>query len=145
MHLFPIPLIYDFKYVLISAVNIYVASILINKAIIQLLNDARQEDGGSLTATAGALKGAVFSLSDQPLTIGRDPSVCNVVLPADTPGVSRRHCTLELRADGVYIIDHGSTSGTFLQSGARLQINTWTKITGAFYLGSQAVAFSLNN
>ena len=153
IHLFAIPFLYDFKYVLTSAVAIYAGYILINKAIAQVVREANGSGAdipptdalkNLLIATDGPLKGMIYPLGDQ-LTIGRDPNSCNVVLPADTPGVSRRHCSIVLRADGAYIMDHGSTSGTFLQSGERIPINTRVKIDGGFYLGSRAVAFVLKN
>ncbi len=58
-----------------------------------------------------------------------------------TPGVSRRHCTVELRPDGIYLMDHHSTYGTLLQSGQRIDPGQWVAVTGPFCLGSQAVTF----
>lgn len=66
-----------------------------------------------------------------------------VILSSDTPGVSRCHCTLEYRADGVYLMDRASTAGTFLQSGQHLPANQWVKVDGGFYLGSPAVSFTV--
>lgn len=94
-----------------------------------------------LTALSGPLAGSAFPFSGS-VTIGRDPGVCGVVLPMDSPGISRKHCTLERRPDGFYLMDHGTTYGTFFQSGQRLPPNQWVPVTMPFYLGGQAVGFS---
>ena len=78
-----------------------------------------------------------------PLTIGRDSSTCSVILPPNTVGVSRRHCKLECRSDDVYIMDVGSSSGTFL-NGQRLEVNKWYKVIGNFYLGTPEIMFSIS-
>ena len=48
------------------------------------------------------------------LSVGRDPGN-DVVLSA--PGVSRRHCSLSRDEGLVFIEDHGSRNGTFLNGG----------------------------
>lgn len=97
----------------------------------------------TIFALAGPMQGRTFS-DPQRLIIGREPSQCNVVLPPRTPGVSRRHCVLERRPDGVYIMDVGSSAGTFFQNGQRLPVNQWVKVAGNFYLGSPNVMFSIS-
>lgn len=52
------------------------------------------------------------------LTIGRDPGKCHVVM--NSPGVSGRHATLSFSERQWQVVDHGSTSGTWLD-GARLE------------------------
>lgn len=99
----------------------------------------------TIICIAGSLQGKTFS-DPQRLIIGREPSQCNVVFPPRTPGVSRRHCILERRQGEVYIMDVGSSSGTFFQNGngQRLPLNQWIKVTDNFYLGSPNVMFSVN-
>ena len=134
----------------LMALAVLLAFTLIKKAIAQILltvNSVPLQDTASsskltLTAITGILRGSVFEVS-MPLTIGRDPNTCNVILPQDTYGVSRRHCIVEPRQDGLYIMDVGSTAGTFLQ-GQKLAANRWYKVTGNFYLGSEDVTFSAN-
>ena len=96
-----------------------------------------------LNAVAGPLSGAVFELK-MPLTVGRDPDTCNIIFPPNTLGISRRHCIIETRNDGVYIMDLNSSQGTFLQ-GQRLSANKWYKITGNIWLGSNSVIFTVNS
>lgn len=157
-----IPLFGDIKYLLLIAAAIYIVFTLIKKAIAQVLETVdsaqfqrpvqpkkvhselapkRKATKAVLTAISGPLAGTVYSLQGY-ITIGRASS-CDVVLPANTPGVSRRHCMLESRADGIYLMDLESSHGTFLQHGERIQANQWVRITGMFYLGDKSIAFSL--
>lgn len=80
-----------------------------------------KDSGYRLQGVAGALEGRRFMVRlDSPLVIGRDPHVCNVVFPADTAGVSSRHCEVYVNRGTVYIKDNGSSHGTFFASGMKL-------------------------
>ena len=147
--LHPLPYVDDLVYVLLSIAAVLIAFTLIQRAVKQVLEVANTAQppmpSGNiriLKAVAGPFVNALFPL-DRRVTLGRDPASCNVVLPADTAGVSRRHCVLEPHSDGVYLMDLASTSGTFFQNGQRLPINQWVKVTDKFYLGSQNVMFSV--
>lgn len=144
-----------FVEILLCAAAILVVFTLLKRAVAQVLavadnarlvhTPASQERGARtvLHASSGPLAGSHFPLQQSSVTIGCDPGQCNIVLPAGTPGISRRHCTLELRPDGVYLMDHNSSYGTFWQSGQRIPPNQWVSVppAAAFYLGSPAVAF----
>lgn len=149
--LMEIPVFVTLKHLLMCAAAVYVSFLLLKKAVAQVLavadnaqlHPSASRPAGSqavLSAYSGPLAGADFPFQ-QSITIGCDSSQCNVVLPAGTPGVSRRHCTLELRPDGVYLMDHNSSYGTYWQSGQRVPSNQWVAVTGSFCLGSQAVSF----
>ena len=47
-----------------------------------------------------------------PVTLGRQPDVCQLIFPPDTRGVSRRHCRVELVWGTVLITDLHSRYGT---------------------------------
>ena len=67
----------------------------------------------------GSLAGQRFSLTglSGPLTIGRD-NRCNIRFdPNQERMVGREHARIEVRADGVYLVDNHSANGTF-QNGA---------------------------
>lgn len=72
-----------------------------------------------LRAVSGDLAGVEVALEAKPLTIGRDPASCQLVLPAKADLVSKRHCTLRYdpRHGTLVLEDMGSMNGTFLQSG----------------------------
>lgn len=155
--LYPLPYVNNLTYVLLSLAAVYTAFTLIQKAVNQTLADAdiamRSPSFGSGAATfapvavlkgiAGPLSSAVFSLG-QRLTIGRDPAACNVLFPPNTKGVSRRHCTVENRADGVYLMDLGSSAGTFFNGNQRAPINQWVRLSGDFALGSPQISFAVD-
>ena len=64
-----------------------------------------------LEATAGDLEGEQFRFTRPSYCVlGRSRS-CTLRLPGDAT-VSRRHCLLELDADGVWVQDLGSLDGT---------------------------------
>lgn len=151
--LMEIPVFITLKHLLMCIAAVHVSFLLLKKAVAQVLLAAdgarsiprpeRRRTGAPalLSASSGPLAGRSFPFR-QSVTIGCDPGQCNVVLPAGTPGVSRRHCTLELRPEGVYLMDHSSSYGTFWQSGQRIAPNQWVAVTGPFCLGSQGVTFT---
>jgi serine/threonine protein phosphatase PrpC len=70
---------------------------------------------------SGPLSGQLFPLSDMPCVIGRDPQMANIIFPAHTPGISKRHCTItfDTTTGQAFIEDNYSSHGTLLQ-GQRL-------------------------
>lgn len=67
-----------------------------------------------LLVMTGARAGATFRFQEgQAVTIGRNPSQCNLVLGEYT-AISRCHCRLELREANLIVTDMGSTGGTWL-------------------------------
>lgn len=89
-----------------------------------------------------ALGGKAYSVRGR-VVIGRDSKKCQVVFPAKTPGVSSVHCAAQEIAEGVVITDLGSSYGTFLENGTKLEPNKpYTIATGeAFYLASKDNGF----
>lgn len=81
----------------------------------------RQSPAGyTLTAISGALKGQSFPLGNGEILLGRGTD-CRIRFPADTAGVSGRHCALSIAPGGtVTLTDVGSTYGTYLSNGQRL-------------------------
>ena len=61
----------------------------------------------------GVFAGRRFAINEGvPVRIGTDPSANDLVFPAGTSGVSRRHCVLTLRNGQLWLQDVGSTYGT---------------------------------
>lgn len=73
-----------------------------------------------LICVSGKLAGQVFSIPAQGLLIGKDPAVCNVAVTL--PNVSRSHCKITFNpASRTFVLqDLGSTNGTYLRNGTRL-------------------------
>ncbi len=64
-----------------------------------------------LVVIKGPLEGEVFPLTKEEFTIGRTDDRDLVILDR---AVSRKHCKIVLEEDGYYIVDEGSTNGTFV-------------------------------
>jgi DNA-binding NtrC family response regulator len=77
----------------------------------------RQAGRGRLLIVKGPDKGESIAIGDLAMTVGSGPG--NEVLLSD-PTISRKHCIVEPRAEGVIVRDLGSTNGSFVQ-GARFQ------------------------
>lgn len=72
-----------------------------------------------------------------PLTIGR--GVENTIILADSLGVSRRHCMVDLRESILHVIDVGSTNGT--EVGGRLLRGRSTGLQGRTRIAVGDMAF----
>lgn len=73
-----------------------------------------------------------------PMTLGRQPGACQILFPPDTPGVSRRHCRVELSWGTLLVTDLNSSYGTHLD-GEKLipfELMEWKK-TQMLCLGSE--------
>ncbi len=75
----------------------------------------------ALSVLNGKLKGTSIPVMEK-VIIGRDPVACDVVFPADTMEVSRRHCAVSFnRQTGrVLLEDFSSANGTYFPSGTRI-------------------------
>lgn len=90
-----------------------------------------------LYGVSGYFSGNSIAIHDR-ITIGRDQKRCNLVFPGKTPGVSALHCELRYVAGQLELIDLGSTYGTFIGDGTRLEGNRPYLLNAGetFYLGS---------
>ncbi|NUN48309.1 MAG: FHA domain-containing protein [Candidatus Brocadiae bacterium] len=73
----------------------------------------------SLTVKEGWNPGAIFEITEEPVSIGRSSGACTIVLRHDF-NVSRVHAILALRKDGRVLLRDQSKNGTFL-NGSRVQ------------------------
>ena len=91
---------------------------------------------------ASALGGKAYPVRGK-VVVGRDPAKCQVVFPAKTPGISGVHCAVQEIAEGVVVTDLGSSYGTFLENGTKMEPNKpYTIPNGeAFYLASKDNGF----
>ena len=100
-----------------------------------------------VVALEGGLKGRGFRISDTGVTIGRDPS-CEAAFPVGSEGsnkVSRRHCKLYFENGRLFLVDLGSTNGTFMADGRRLaaQQPVAVKPGDRFYLDNPGNMFEI--
>lgn len=109
--------------------------------------DLSPDDSGyRLQGISGALEGRRFMLRKKsPVILGRNPELCNVVFPANTPAVSGQHCSVWVEQGTVYLKDMGSSHGTFLGNGGKLGAGQTVTIQpgDSFCLGSEKECFVL--
>lgn len=111
--------------------------------------------GGAKQGTTPVLKsiapqhnGMTVQLHGQPVQVGRDASTCRLVYQDGTPGVSSHHCQVYFDAQKkVFVVtDLGSTYGTFLADGRRIDANIACEVmpNSAIYLGETGNTIYLN-
>lgn len=113
---------------------------------------SKQTDGGKksneavVIGVSGRFAGSTFAI-DNRVVIGRNPEKCTVCYPVDTKGISGVHCEIRKTSNGFEIVDCGSSNGTFLGNGQRLQPNVPTTIPNGtyFYLASNEQMFQIKN
>jgi hypothetical protein len=83
------------------------------------------------------------------LTFGRDPALCSILFPYEAGEISRVHCTLRFMEDNRTFVleDHGSSNGTFLQGGERLEPGKKIELRGGqrFSLAGDTHLFELRD
>lgn len=104
---------------------------------------------GVVVGVTGKYANAKFEMKDgTELIFGRDPQEVNIVFDQTATDVSRKHCSI--RFDGKaqqYVVTDFSTTGTFLESGVRLekfQPKTIAKGTVIYLGASRQNGFRLN-
>jgi len=73
-----------------------------------------EEKFGTLYINNGPLSGNRFEIPKKGVLIGRDPSVCSMVLPDDT--ISKEHAWVVPLDNGIAVIDRSSVNGTYVNS-----------------------------
>ncbi|MCD8118336.1 MAG: FHA domain-containing protein [Lachnospiraceae bacterium] len=99
----------------------------------------------SLVGIQGIMAGRTYPIGPEGITIGRDPSNV-IVYPADTKGISRKHCRLYFESDGgLKLVDCGSSYGTVLVGlGKMTPLQPVSVKPGdRFYIGSEKNGFEL--
>lgn len=88
------------------------------------------------------LSGKAYPLNGKTF-IGRNLEKCQIVFPAQTPGVSGVHCSVEPIDGGIVITDLGSSYGTLLENGSKLTPNqSYTLRVGeSFFLATKDNGF----
>ncbi len=158
----PLPFFGDVKYLLLMIAAWLVLLSLLKKGIRQILDigdsmvfapegRSEGEDGApvqaELYAVSGLYAGQSIPLMKGKIVLGRDPSSCNLIFPSDQEGISRTHCTVTYDGKTVWICDNGSSNGTFLSNGERLQAGRMIRILPGqrFYLANGNTMFELRN
>ena len=101
-----------------------------------------------LRGISGEFNGSAIELTDEPVLIGRDPKVCQLVFPTQLQEISKRHCIVRFHAKSqcFLLVDCNSANGTFVANGERLP-NGGSQLLNAgqrFFLSSPENMFEVN-
>lgn len=157
LHTVRIPVFGDATQLILTVAGWVVLLHVLNKGIQQVLVVSAGAPGavqtaphlttpiGTLVGVSGQYAGQSLPLSGGQISIGRDPATCNLLFSAEVAGISRRHCTITSDSTGVYLCDNGSTYGTFLDDGTRLQTGLRVHLRPGqrFYLVDSGTMFEL--
>ena len=105
------------------------------------------DTGLRIEGLAGAMAGKrVMIKLGSSVVIGRNANMCNVTVPDNTPGVSSKHCEIWLENGTLYIKDLGSSHGTFISPGIRVEphVPTPVKEGTIFWLGTENQKFTIS-
>lgn len=90
-----------------------------------------------IAGISGQFAGNSFALHDH-IVIGRSKGECGIVFSKGTPGVSAIHCEVQNVRGKAFLIDRGSSYGTFVRDGMKLEAGQPHPLenSDAFYLGT---------
>ena len=116
---------------------------IVSKSADSAIPNAVSTTAYDLRALSGPLIGTCVDLSADPIVIGRDPNVSNLIIPLSK--ISRKHCTLKFVNGNVLMEDNGSVNGTFLSDGQRLTSGIPYKLKAGdrFFLADREVLFEI--
>lgn len=106
--------------------------------------DSSSSTATQLLCTHGTFAGNSFPINGN-IAIGRDPKQCQIIFPASTPGISSLHCEIRVDRGQIFLIDKGSSFGTYLASGKKLTPDKLYIINPgeSFYLANHKNQFRL--
>ncbi|NOT10982.1 MAG: FHA domain-containing protein [Methylococcaceae bacterium] len=84
----------------------------------QLIDSKDSNPRAMLYCLSGHYAGNNLELNDHALSIGRDPDLCQLVMPSMLSEIGRRHCSLSFDPEErcFWLEDHWSTNGTFINN-----------------------------
>ncbi len=155
-----IPVFGDVKYLILTVAAWGILFYQMNQGIRQVVAAVRRGGGAPpayqgrqgaaprqllLACERGPMAGQQFPLGGGTLMLGRDPGGCQIILPAACQGVSRVHCQLEIQGGVCFLMDRGSSYGTYLEGGHRLAPGERVTLAlgQVFFLGSPDNMFRL--
>lgn len=114
------------------------------KTVAIIPQSAKKKEEGSIIGMTGYFAGKQFAVGNQ-LVIGRDPNKVQVVFPSKTMGVSAVHCELRNNGGTLMLVDLGSSYGTFLGQGEKLQASMPHVLHSGdeFFLGAKENRFKV--
>ena len=123
---------------------VFAVVILVVKQDVQRGGYSAMNNAPQIMCMSGPMQGQVYTITAEGLVIGRDPC-CQLRLPGNANGVSRRHCRIRLQGGHPVLEDLQSSCGTYLASGQRLVANQPIELVNGsrFYLGNRQNQFQI--
>jgi hypothetical protein len=111
----------------------------------ELPEPPQQKDHFFLVGVSGAYANEKVPIDEEGIVVGRNPAVCNLVLPPESQGVSRKHLEVKASDGGVQVRDAFSKLGTSID-GRRLPQGEWQKVSPGqkIELADGDVVFAVN-
>jgi len=93
---------------------------------------------------SGLFANKKFGFSNR-VIIGRDRTKCNIVFPDGHDGISAVHCEVKISGGIAVLKDHGSSCGTYVPDGVRLEPGVPMVLCsgGKFWVGSKDNIFEV--
>ncbi|MFI3212875.1 MAG: FHA domain-containing protein [Eubacteriales bacterium] len=108
----------------------------------------KQSSAGSISGLSGMYAGQEIPLAaNEELLIGRDNTMCNLIIDQRAEKLSRKHCSITYDGmRGVYMVTDFSSNGTYIDGGNRLVANMATQMQSGtvIALGNKENRFRLN-
>lgn len=97
-----------------------------------------------ITCLSGPMRGRTYVIGDSGIMIGRDHD-CAIRFEAETPGISRHHCSIRWQQGTLMLTDLHSAYGTYLSDGRKLPPQYPTQISAGsrFYLADTKNLFQI--
>lgn len=132
------------KIVLAIALLLLLAAIVL---LVVILLKKNKKAKGVLTCIQGEFVGQKFYFEPGGITIGRDSSLCNLVLTRENQAVSRSHCNIRFSPESktFSLTDLASANGTFTGMGTKLtpRVPVTLQPGDKFYLGDKSNTFKV--
>jgi len=99
-----------------------------------------------LKCHGGYLNGRIYPIPPEGITVGREPDN-HIRYPMQTPGISRHHIQLFWKDGQLFLVDLGSSNGTFLKTTGRISPKQPVPLNPGdiFYLGEKINGFEISN
>lgn len=97
-----------------------------------------------ITCLSGPMRGRTYIVSENGIMIGRDHD-CAIRFDAETPGISRHHCSIRPQQGVLMLTDLNSAYGTYLADGRKLppQYPMQVPVGSRFYLANTNNLFQI--
>ena len=151
MNIYRFLYVYQGKFLLLTIIAWMMLLFVAKKGVEQAIEISRRERKKNLEAASAAIQiygvsgkyqGEKTDCSGGSILFGRN-SLCTIKYSEETQGISSVHCEIRIQGQKTFLIDKGSTYGTFLKDGTKLVKDMLYEVKNGdeFYLASEENTF----